>query len=139
MCVEDAQEAKSHATVTTQPSTAAHAQQNNDDTHWMRCVMTLDDQSSASLHSNVELASNIHTINETLRVHANAGNMGTSQVADAQQLGEVWFDNERATANIIAWKQLQNHPDYRMGHDCDQDQFTVTHLPTQTKIAFFEH
>ena len=42
MCTEDAQEAECHATVTTQPGTAVHAQQNNKDSHWMRHVTTLD-------------------------------------------------------------------------------------------------
>ena len=99
--------------------------------------MTLDNQSSASLHSNAELVSNICTINKTLRVHANAGNMGTLQVADVQQLGEVWFDG-RAITNITAWKQLRDHPDYRIAHDYNEDHFAVTHLPMQTKITFFE-
>ena len=105
---------------------------------WMKLVIILDNQSSASLFSNKELVQKIMQGNKTLRVYTNAGSMKTSMTPEVPAFGKVWFD-ERAIANILAWIQIRDHPDYTITYDYDKDEFVVQHTPTKKKIVFFRY
>ena len=71
-----------HFTITTEHE-RLHVFNNNQKMHdWMHMVITLDNQSSASLFSNEALVCEVSQVNATLRVHTNAGNMSANKMAE---------------------------------------------------------
>ena len=67
----------------------------------------LDNQSTVDLFYNPELLTNIHTVNERIYIHCNAGTQWTNQQGDLPGYGRVWYCPS-AIANILSLHNVQN-------------------------------
>ena len=93
----------------------------------------LDNQSTVDVFYNHEMLRNIHTVDERMYIHCNAGTQWTNQQGDLPGYGRVWYCPS-AIANILSLHNVKNR--CRVVYDSTSgNQFVVTQ-PDGTERVF---
>ena len=98
-------------------------------------ALLLDSQGGSHLICNPMMVTNVRKIKGGTDLHTNVGSRRLNTVADMDGVGAVWYDN-KAISNVISQAELKDSGKFRIKYSDDNDEYTVTHLPSGKTIKF---
>jgi hypothetical protein len=100
----------------------------------MRNWIIIDNGSTVNLFCNPHLVENTKTIEETLELSTNGGNIVTNKRATVPGYGEVWYD-PNAITNIFSVSEMAKK--HRITYDSSKEDSFIIHLPKK-QIKFMK-
>jgi hypothetical protein len=92
----------------------------------MKDVTLLDNQSTARIFCNKDLAENIYKVDEPIILKTNGGDLITNMKASVKDFGEAWFNPDSVT-NIFSMAEIESK--YTITYNPGE---LIVHLPHAT-------